>query len=37
MDGDMVAAFLADRAIGTDNNGKFQPEAFKSWVVNLDI
>jgi hypothetical protein len=33
MDGNMIAAFLADRAIGTDDESRFQEEAFKNWIA----
>lgn len=35
MDGDMVAAFLADHAVGTDDRGEFREEGFKSWIARF--
>jgi len=36
MDGDMIAAFLADQAIGTDDAHVFHEEAFKSWIAKFN-
>lgn len=36
MDGHMVAAFLADQAIGTDEAGIFREGTFKSWIAKYN-
>jgi hypothetical protein len=37
MDGDMIAALLADRAVGIDSNGAFQSDLLKQWMLQYQL